>query len=134
MTSSKGSALILQLVSLRLNVFIILISTLFSEETFNLKLDLLFSWANLDYGEEKDMFWHTHPYDYSCIYYMKTNNDYGGTLFKDKSLNFVTAMQNSLILFNASLEHTAPPYPFHQKRYTLVAFLLFVSKTKTLRI
>ena len=89
------------------------------EETFNLKLDLLFSWANLDYGEEKDMFWHSHPYDYSCIYYMKTNNDNGGTLFKDKSLNFVTALQNSLILFNASLELTAPPYPFHAKRYTL---------------
>ena len=36
------------------------------------------------------------------------------------SLNFVTAMQNSLILFNASLEHTAPPYDLHEKRYTLV--------------
>ncbi len=90
------------------------------EERFNLKLDLLFSWANLDYGEKKDMFWHTHPYDYACVYYIKTNTENGGTLFKDKSLNFVTAMQNSLILFNASLEHTAPPYDLHEKRYTLV--------------
>ena len=35
------------------------------------------------------MFWHTDPYDYCCIYYMKTNIDNGGTLFTNDKKEWV---------------------------------------------
>ena len=76
------------------------------------------AWANWTNGKRKDILWHNHKdYDYAVVYYMKTlpffNN---GTLFKN---GFIKAPQNSLLIFPAHLEHTAPSCPFRFERYTL---------------
>ena len=84
------------------------------------ELDLEFPgkcWINWTNGKKTDISWHTHPSDYAVVYYIKTlpffNN---GTLFRD---GLVKAPQNSILVFPAHLEHTAPSCPFRFERYTL---------------
>ena len=85
------------------------------------KLKLVYDncWINLSRGKKKEgEMWHNHQeYDFALVYYMKTlpffNN---GTLFRN---GFIKAPQNSLLLFPANLEHTAPSCPFRSERYTL---------------
>lgn len=81
------------------------------------------SWVNWTNGNRDDINWHNHEgFDYSVVYYIKTlpffNN---GTVFETNKGNakFIKAPQNSLMLFPASLKHTAPPCPFRSDRYTL---------------
>ena len=84
------------------------------------KLKLMYDncWINLSQGKKEEIMWHNHKgYDFALVYYIKTlpffNN---GTLFRN---GFIKAPQNSLLLFPANLEHTAPSCPFRSERYTL---------------
>ena len=74
-------------------------------------------WINWNSGKKEEQCWHTHPSEYTIVYYIKTfpffNN---GTCFKDK---FVRAPQNSLIMFTGNMSHSVPSYPFYFERYTL---------------
>ena len=76
------------------------------------------SWVNWTNGKKKDVYWHTHNAHYAAVYYLKTPLPFfsNGTLFRS---GFVKAPQNSLLLFSAHLEHTAPTSPFRLDRYTL---------------
>ena len=76
------------------------------------------SWVNWSNGNKKDVLWHTHKSHYAAVYYLKTPLPFfsNGTLFRS---GFVKAPQNSLLLFSAHLEHTAPTSPFRLDRYTL---------------
>ena len=85
----------------------------------NLNFEIVKSWVNEDCGRKEDIYYHNHPADYSCVYYIKTLPYFNsGTLFKD--YGFVRAKQNSLIIFPSNLVHGTPSYPFpFIKRYTL---------------
>ncbi len=77
------------------------------------------AWANWTNGKKKDLAWHTHTKDgdYAIVYYMKTFPFFSnGTLFRD---GLVKAPQNSMLIFPAELEHTAPSSPLRFGRYTL---------------
>ena len=75
------------------------------------------AWANWTNGKRENINWHTHPNDYSAVYYIKTFPLFSnGTLFKD---GLVKAPQNSILVFPAKVEHTAPPSPLRFERYTL---------------
>ena len=75
------------------------------------------AWANWTNGDKKDICWHTHPCDYSVVYYMKTFPLFSnGTLFRD---GLVKAPQNSILVFPANLDHTAPSSPLRFDRYTM---------------
>ena len=82
-------------------------------------LMLIKAWANWTNGKKKDMGWHDHRNDgeYAAVYYMKTFPLFSnGTLFRD---GLVKAPQNSMLVFPAELEHTAPSSPLRFGRYTL---------------
>ena len=74
-------------------------------------------WINSTDGKKENINWHVHTSDYAVVYYIKTlpffNN---GTLFRN---GFIKAPQNSLLIFPAHLEHSAPTCPFQFERYTL---------------
>ena len=75
------------------------------------------SFFNETYGRKEDMYWHSHPSDFSGVYYIKTFPFFSnGTLFRD---GFFKAPQNSLIIFPSYLKHTAPSSPLPFKRYTM---------------
>ena len=82
------------------------------------KLEVIDAWANWTNGAKKDINWHTHSdIDYAAVYYMKTFPLFSnGTLFRD---GLVKAPQNSILVFPAKVEHTAPPSPLRFERYTL---------------
>ena len=81
------------------------------------------SWVNWTNGKKKDLNWHNHPCDYACVYYLKIPFPFfsNGTLFEDK---FYKVFQNSLLLFPARMNHTAPLSPFRFDRYTLAMNLM----------
>ena len=82
-----------------------------------LNLAVINSWANWTNGNKRDIAWHSHPYPYTGVYYLKTFPFFSnGTLFREK---FVKAPQNSLLLFPGHMEHTAPSSPLRVDRYTL---------------
>ena len=76
------------------------------------------SWVNWTNGSKKDIAWHSHPCEYSLVYYMKTPLPFfsNGTLFRK---GLFKAPQNSIIVFPGSMEHTAPSSPFRFNRYSL---------------
>ena len=75
------------------------------------------SFFNETTGRKKDIAWHSHPSDFSGVYYIKTFPFFSnGTLFRD---GFAKAPQNSLLIFPSHLEHTAPSSPLRFKRYTM---------------
>jgi len=76
------------------------------------------SWVNWTNGEKEQINWHTHPSQYSLVYYMKTPLPFfsNGTLFRK---GLFKAPQNSIIVFPGSMEHTAPSSPFRFNRYSL---------------
>ena len=85
-------------------------------EKTKLSLKITQAWINWTNGKKNDMIWHTHQCDIGCVYYMKTFTFFSnGTLFRD---GFIKAPQNSLLIFPAHLEHTAPPSPLRFGRYT----------------
>ena len=88
------------------------------KRVLNLDLIVMRSWVNWSNGKKMDIRWHSHPdAHYSCVYYMKTFPLFSnGTLFRDQ---FIKSPQNSLILFEGHLEHTAPSSPLPFSRYTL---------------
>ena len=81
-------------------------------------LMLIKAWANWTNGSKKDINWHCHPCDYALVYYMKTPLPFfsNGTLFRN---GLFKAPQNSMIIFPAEVEHTAPTSPFRFDRYTI---------------
>ncbi len=86
------------------------------------------AWVNCTNGNKKDMVWHTHPCDIAAVYYMKTFPFFSnGTLFRN---GLIKAPQNSLLLFSAALEHTAPSSPLPFSRYTLSMDLDFRNKIR----
>ena len=97
------------------------------------ELDLVIekAWANWTNGNAGDIRWHKHDSDYALVYYLKTSFLNSGTLFKD---GFVKAPQNSLLLFPANLEHTAPSSrrnnPFRFDRYTISMDLVYRKKSE----
>ena len=84
------------------------------------------SWANWTNGNKKDIAWHIHPSQYSLVYYMKTPLPFfnNGTLFR-LPIGFVKAPQNSLLMFNPDLEHTAPTCPFPIDRYAFAMEMVY---------
>ena len=75
-------------------------------------------WIKWTNGSKKDINWHCHPCDYALVYYMKTPLPFfsNGTLFRN---GLFKAPQNSMIIFPAEVEHTAPTSPFRFDRYTM---------------
>jgi len=75
-------------------------------------------WINWTNGSMKDIAWHRHQCDYALVYYMRTPLPFfsNGTLFRS---GLFTAPQNSMIIFPADMEHTAPTSPFRFDRYTM---------------
>ena len=85
------------------------------ELTTQLKWDV--SWFLYTQGKIENNSWHTHPVDYTGVYYMQTFPFLiNGTLFKD---GFFKAPQNSLLIFPGSLPHMAPSSLFPLARYTM---------------
>tara|TARA_B100000287_G_scaffold234638_1_gene221000 strand:+ start:183 stop:683 length:501 start_codon:yes stop_codon:yes gene_type:complete len=75
------------------------------------------SWINWSTGKKTDMGWHTHPVDYSAVYYIKTFPLFSnGTLFEE---GLFKAPQNSVLIFPSYLMHSAPSSPLRFSRYTL---------------
>ena len=75
------------------------------------------SFFNETIGKKEDITWHSHPSDFSGVYYIKTFPFFSnGTLFRD---GFFEAPQNSLIIFPSCLEHTAQSSPLRFKIYTM---------------
>ena len=77
------------------------------------------AWVNWTNGKKKDIGWHHHGMDceYAAVYYMKTFPLFSnGTLFRD---GLVKAPQNSILVFPADLDHTAPSSPLRFDRYTM---------------
>ena len=87
----------------------------------NLDLEIARSWVNFTNGSQ-DLNYHTHPHDYSSVYYLKTlpfiNS---GTMFEKK---FVRASQNSMLLFPSDLSHSAPHSLLRYNRNTIALELL----------
>ena len=94
------------------------------KKEMGLDLKCIRSWINLTNGYKKDILWHAHnEYDYSMVYYMQTFPFFSnGTKFKDHKL--VKAPQNSMLVFDSKLVHTAPSSPLRFDRYTFVMDLL----------
>lgn len=75
--------------------------------------------------------WHDHLHSvgrdagYVMIYYIKIPFLFfgNGTLFKEEG--FITAPQNSILIFPPHLKHATPTYPFRLDRYTMSLDLLF---------
>ena len=83
-----------------------------------LVLEVSKSWVNWTNGSKKDIAWHSHPCEYSLVYYMKTPLPFfsNGTLFRS---GLFKAPHNSMIIFPGDREHTAPSSPFRFGRYSL---------------
>ena len=84
-----------------------------------LNFEIKKSWVNLTKGRKINLCWHNHKGgpDYAAVYYMKIFPFFSnGTLFKDYGL--VKAKQNSLMIFDPTLEHTTPSSPLPLERYT----------------
>ena len=82
------------------------------------------SWVNLSNGKRRKVSWHNHKGgpDYAGVYYIKIFPFFSnGTLFKDYGL--VKAKQNSLMIFDPTLDHSTPPSPLPLERYTWVVDL-----------
>lgn len=63
--------------------------------------------------------WHTHNTKYTSVYYLK-NLHSDGTIFKIKNkLVTIPLPSNSMIVFDGSIEHTAPPGT-KKSRYSVV--------------
>ena len=80
-------------------------------------------WINWTNGKKENISWHTHPTDYALVYYIQTPFFSGGTLFRER---FIKAPQNSMLVFPAALEHSAPRALFPCDRYTLALNLNIV--------
>ena len=76
------------------------------------------AWINWTNGSKKDIGWHNHSCDYALVYYMRIPLPFfsNGTLFRN---GLFKAPQNSMIIFPAEVEHTAPTSPFRFDRYTI---------------
>ena len=93
-----------------------MVDMIFKETGLNLEIRA--AWVNCTNGKNKDMCWHSHRHDYALVYYMKTPLPFfsNGTLFRN---GLFKAPQNSMIIFPAEVEHTAPTSPFRFDRYTM---------------
>jgi len=82
----------------------------------NLNFNIHKSWVKWSDGTDPN--WHTHDNtaDYAAVYYIKTNDSNSGTMFRD---GFISAPQNSILLFPANLEHTTPEYDDRFERYII---------------
>ena len=85
-----------------------------------LNLKITRSWILKTTGRSTDQCWHNHldnKAEWVAVYYIKTQPYFdNGTEFEH---GFIKTPQNSLLLFPASLNHTAPKSPFRFSRYTL---------------
>ena len=93
-----------------------------AEEILKRKLVIDGAWVNWTNGKKRDICWHSHDHDYALVYYVKVFPMFSnGTIFKNKNGEkvFYKANQNSLLLFPARIEHTAPTSPLRFGRYTL---------------
>ena len=96
------------------------------QEKTKLNLEVIKSWILCTRGKATDQLWHKHNADYACVYYMRVVTPYDtGTFFRN---GFFPAKQNSLILFPAHLEHSAPASYFRFKRYTMALNLNSLTK------
>ena len=74
------------------------------------------SWVAYSTGKDEIDF-HNHDSDLSLVYYMKTNKNNSGTLFKD---GFIKVDQNDALVFDSLLYHKVPKYFPYEERRTLV--------------
>jgi hypothetical protein len=87
-----------------------------SAEKIKSNLKIKNSWVAYGTGEiERDF--HNHDSHYSLVYYMKTNKNNSGTLFKDR---FIKVDQNDALVFESILYHKVPKYFPYEERRTLV--------------
>ena len=91
------------------------------ERLIGKKLDLMNAW--ITYSRGKLLSYHDHPFDYACVYYMKTNPllKNNGTMFKliSGEEKLIETPQNGAILFPGRMLHAAPSFFFPVTRYTL---------------
>ena len=88
-----------------------------AQKGLNMRLKWDVSWFFSSKGKIKNNCFHTHPVDYTGVYYMQTFPFLiNGTVFED---GFFKAPQNSLLIFPGSLSHMAPSSPFPLERYTM---------------
>ena len=103
------------------------------EKQLGLNLEIINIWITYTRGEKLE--YHTHPFDWSCIYYMKTNPllRNNGTKFKfsEDDVQLVKSPQNSAILFDGSDPHTTPDFLPLSGRYVLTMDLLIVNDDGT---
>ena len=110
------------------------ISSLFQKK-LGLNLEIINIWITYTRGEKLE--YHTHPFDWACVYYMKTNPllKNNGTQFKfsEDDVQLVKSPQNSAILFDGSVPHTTPSFLPLSGRYVLTMDLLLVNDDGTYR-
>ena len=103
------------------------------EKQLGLNLEIINIWITYTRGEKLE--YHTHPFDWSCIYYMKTNPllRNNGTKFKfsEDDVQLVESPQNSAILFDCSVPHATPDFLPLTGRYVLTMDLLIVNDDGT---
>ncbi len=105
------------------------------EKKLGLKLEIINIWITYTRGEKLE--YHTHPFDWACVYYMKTNSLLGnnGTKFKfsEDNVQLVESPQNSAVLFDGSIPHVTPDFLPLDDRYALIIDLLIVNDDGTYR-
>tara|TARA_B100000287_G_scaffold405745_1_gene429586 strand:+ start:140 stop:679 length:540 start_codon:yes stop_codon:yes gene_type:complete len=99
------------------------------EKKLGLKLEIVNLWITYTRGEK--LKYHTHPFDWACVYYMKTNSllRNNGTKFKfsEDDEQLVKSPQNSAILFDGSIPHVTPDFRPLDDRYALTMDLIIVN-------
>ena len=91
------------------------------EEIVGEKLFLMNAWVVYSKGEKFN--YHTHPFDFACVYYIKTNPllKNNGTKFKlpNGKTQLVKTPQNGALLFPGKMAHATPSFFLPVTRYTL---------------
>ena len=82
--------------------------------------DIVLCWLNYGDSGVGHIFWHTHPYKQTSIYYIE-NPEGLGTLFRHKGKEFrIDVPTNSLMIIPGKIEHTAPYEILTKPRYSFV--------------
>ena len=76
-------------------------------------------WANLSHGDF--IYWHKHDAsDKSIVYYLKSPKNLGVMFAKNKSgIEYTEGVENSLVMFDGSKEHSVPNSHKKMDRYTI---------------
>ena len=85
-------------------------------------------WCN--YTDGSYISWHTHEnIKYSIVYYLKSPKKLGVMFAKNRSgIEYTEGLENSLVMFDGSREHSVPNSHKKMNRYTIALDIICVLK------